>query len=131
LLKKVLTILGLVAFFAFDDGLLVFLFFKIGFPHLSVGVWVAIAIFLILLNVSLALVVHRVMLRRSTTGAEGLTSTTGVVVVSQGRRGKVEVRGEHWDAEFTEDLKPGDAIRVRAVRGLMLIVEPDERSKGC
>lgn len=130
MLKKFLTILGLVAFFAIDDVLLVILFFRIGFPHLSVAIWLAIAVFLVLLNVSLAVVVYRIMLRRPTTGVEGLTSTTGVVVVSQGKRGKVEVRGEHWDAEFSQELKPGDEIRVRAVRGLMLIVEPDERRKG-
>jgi membrane protein implicated in regulation of membrane protease activity len=35
------------------------------------------------------------------------------------------VRGEHWDAEFTEDLSPGDEIRVSAVKGLTLVVESD------
>jgi membrane-bound serine protease (ClpP class) len=123
--KKFLKILGLVAFFALDDVLLVILFFKIGFPHLSVGVWIAIAVFLVLLNVSLATVVYRAILKRPTTGREGLVAATGVVVTSQGRRGKVMVRGEHWDAEFTEDLKPGDEVRVTALKGLTLVVERD------
>lgn len=126
MLKKFLTILGLIAFFGIDDVLLVILFFKIGFPHLALGIWIAIVIFVILLNVSLALVVYRVMLRRPTTGVEGLSVATGVVVTAEGRKGKVMVKGEHWDAIFTEDLKPGDEIRVKEVRGMTLLVERDK-----
>jgi membrane-bound serine protease (ClpP class) len=122
-LKKFLTIVGLVAFFAADEVLLVILFFRIGFPHLSVAIWILIAVFLVLLNVSLAIVAYRVILKRPTTGKEGLVAATGVVLTSQGRRGKVMVRGEHWDAEFTEDLNPGDEIRVSALKGLTLVVE--------
>jgi len=130
LLKKFLTVLGLVAFFAADDVLLVILFFRIGFPHLPVAVWVLIVVFLVLLNVSLAIVVYRVILKRPTTGKEGLVAATGVVVASQGKKGKVMVRGEHWDAEFTEDLKPGDEIRVSAVKGLTLVVESSKEQSG-
>ena len=123
MLKKFLTILGLVAFFAADEVLLVILFFRIGFPRLPVTIWILIAVFLVLLNVSLAMVVYRASLRRPTTGKEGLVGSTGVVVASQGKRGKVMVRGEHWDAEFTDDVKPGDEIHVSAVKGLTLVVE--------
>jgi len=130
LLKKFLTILGLVAFFAADEVLLVILFFRIGFPHLPVTIWVLIAVFLVLLNVSLAIVVYRTILKRPTTGKEALVGATGVVVASQGKRGKVMVRGEHWDAEFTEDLKPGDEIRVSAVKGLTLVVESSKEQSG-
>jgi len=130
LLKKFLTILGLVAFFAADEVLLVILFFRIGFPHLPVTIWVLIAVFLVLLNVSLAIVVYRTILKRPTTGKEALVGATGVVVASQGKRGKVMVRGEHWDAEFTEDLKPGDEIRVSAVKGLTLVVESSKDQRG-
>lgn len=130
MLKKFLTVLGLVAFFAADDVLLVILFFRIGFPHLPVAVWVLIVVFLVLLNVSLAIVVYRVILKRPTTGKEGLVAATGVVVASQGKKGKVMVRGEHWDAEFTEDLKPGDEIRVSAVKGLTLVVESSKEQSG-
>ena len=69
------------------------------------------------------MVVYRASLRRPTTGKEGLVGSTGVVVASQGKRGKVMVRGEHWDAEFTDDVKPGDEIHVSAVKGLTLVVE--------
>jgi membrane-bound serine protease (ClpP class) len=125
LFKKFFIILGLVVFFAIDDVFLLILFLKMGFPHLPVAIWVLIAVFLILLNVSLAMVSYRTILKRPTTGKEGLVAATGVVVASQGRRGKVMVRGEHWDAEFTEDLSPGDEIRVSAVKGLTLVVESD------
>jgi membrane protein implicated in regulation of membrane protease activity len=126
LLKKFLVILGLVVFFAFDEVLLIILFFKIGFPSLPVAVWAAIVVFVILLNVSLAAAAYRVMLRRPATGADGLVGATGVVLVSQGGRGKVEVRGEHWDAEFEEDLNPGDEVRVRTLKGLTLVVESSD-----
>jgi membrane-bound serine protease (ClpP class) len=95
-----------------------------------VAVWVLIVVFLVLLNVSLAIVVYRVILKRPTTGKEGLVAATGVVVASQGKKGKVMVRGEHWDAEFTEDLKPGDEIRVSAVKGLTLVVESSKEQSG-
>ena len=128
MLKKVLIISSLVAFFAFDEVLLVVLFFKIGFPHFSVLVWALIAIFLVLLNVSLGIVAYRALVRRPTTGTEGLTDATGVVVSSEGRRGKVMVRGEHWDAEFKGDFRPGDEIRVVRMKGLTLVVEKDDNA---
>jgi len=129
LLKKFLTTLGLVVFFAIDDVFLLILFLKIGFPHLPVPIWILTATFLVLLNASLAIVVYRAILKRPTTGKEGLVGATGVVVASQGRRGKVMMRGEHWDAEFTDDLKPGDEIRVSALKGLTLVVERDGHSR--
>ena len=128
MLKKLLIISGLVAFFALDEVLLVVLFFRIGFPHFSVVVWVLIGIVLILLNVSLGIVAYRALMRRPTTGIEGLTGATGVVISSQGRKGKVMVRGEHWDGEFTEDLKPGDEIRVIRMKGLTLVIEKDDNA---
>lgn len=127
--KKPLTVIGLVALFAFDDVVLLILFLRIGFPHLSLSIWIAIAVFLVLLNVSLAMVVYKVILRRPTTGKEGLVAATGVVLTSQGTRGKVMVRGEHWDAEFTENLKPGDEVRVSALKGLTLLVESSKHHR--
>ena len=122
-LKKLLIIAGLVAFFAFDEVFLIILFSRIGFPALATGVWIAIGVGLVFLNLLLALVIYRMIQTRPSTGSEGLIGQRGVVVTSRGRSGKVLVRSEHWDAEFAEELKPGDEVTVSSLRGLVLVVK--------
>jgi membrane protein implicated in regulation of membrane protease activity len=122
-LKKPLVITGLLLFFGFDELLLIFLFFKIGFPRLPALTWVTIALAATALNLGLALVVYRVIMKRPSTGVEGLVGLTGTVEVSHGKRGTVYVRGERWDADFLEDANVGDEVRVVSVRGLRLAVE--------
>ncbi len=122
-LKKPLVIAGLVLFFGFDELMLIFLFFKIGFPRLPAATWAAIALAVTALNLGLALVVYRVIMSRPSTGVEGLVGLTGTVDVSYGKRGTVSVRGERWDADFLGDAAAGDEVRVVSVRGLRLAVE--------
>jgi membrane-bound ClpP family serine protease len=117
-------IMALVLFFSFDEFALIILFFKIGFPRLSVLTWIGIAVLIGILNVLLALIIYRLLLTRPTTGVEGLVGLTGTVASVTGKKGKVFVRGENWDAEFLGELHPGDTIRVSEVRGLNLVVEP-------
>jgi membrane protein implicated in regulation of membrane protease activity len=122
-LKKPLLIAGLVLFFGFDDVLLIFLFFKIGFPRLPGLTWAAIVLAVAALNLGLALVVYRVIMSRPSTGVEGLVGLIGTVEVSHGRRGTVFVRGERWDAEFVGEAGVGNEVRVVSVEGLKLGVE--------
>jgi membrane-bound ClpP family serine protease len=122
-LKKPLVIAGLVLFFGFDELLLIFLFFKIGFPRLPATTWAAIALAVTVLNLGLALVVYRAIMSRPSTGVEGLVGLTGTVEVSYGKRGTVSVRGERWDADFLGDAAAGDEVKVVSVRGLRLDVE--------
>ncbi len=65
--------------------------------------------------------------RKSISGAEGLLDSTGVARTDVAPLGKIMVRGEIWDARATESIPAGTPVRVRAVEGLMLVVEP--RSK--
>jgi membrane protein implicated in regulation of membrane protease activity len=59
---------------------------------------------------------------RVQTGAEGMVGERGEVIGP----GRVRVRGEIWRATGGEAaLKPGDRVRVVAVDGLTLRVEPD------
>jgi membrane protein implicated in regulation of membrane protease activity len=59
---------------------------------------------------------------RVQTGAEGMVGERGEVIGP----GRVRVRGEIWTATGGEaELEPGDRIRVAAVDGLTLRVEPD------
>lgn len=128
-LKKALIITGLLVFFVFDEVLLIILFSRIGFPPFSTAVWVAIGAVLVCLNFLLALLIYRLIQTRPKTGVEGLTGQRGVVLTSSGKKGKVQLRGENWDAEFSEELKPGDEIMVSSLRGLVLVVESGRARK--
>jgi membrane protein implicated in regulation of membrane protease activity len=103
---------------------LIVLFSRIGFPAFSTPVWFGIGAFLVGLNLLLALLVYRLIQTRPKTGIEGLTGQKGIVLTSSGRKGKVQLRGENWDAEFPEELKPGDEVTVDSLKGLVLVVEP-------
>lgn len=63
-----------------------------------------------------------------TSGREALIETEGVVADWKGRRGHVFVNGERWRATGVDSLAAGDAVRVVAVHGLTLEVEPDKGS---
>jgi membrane-bound serine protease (ClpP class) len=60
--------------------------------------------------------------RRSVTGAEGMVGKVGDVTDWSGRAGRVRIDGELWRAESPTPLAAGDAVVVRAVRGLTLDV---------
>lgn len=68
--------------------------------------------------------VMRTQGRRSSVGAEGMIGEIGEVrrVLVPGRKVKVFVHGEYWDAESQDPLAEGDAVEVTAVRGLQLEV---------
>jgi len=44
--------------------------------------------------------------------------------VAPGGEGQIDIRGEIWRAESAVALEPGTAVRVLAVNGLTLMVEP-------
>jgi membrane-bound serine protease (ClpP class) len=58
---------------------------------------------------------------RVQTGAEGMIGERGEVIGP----GRVRVRGEIWSARGDAPLEPGDRVRVAAVEGLTLRVEPE------
>jgi membrane-bound serine protease (ClpP class) len=61
---------------------------------------------------------------RVTTGAEGLIGERGEVVEACEPVGSVRVRGELWRARCAEPLGVGRLVRVTAVDGLTLEIEP-------
>lgn len=61
---------------------------------------------------------------RVTTGAEGMIGEVGEALERCDPAGRVRLRGEIWNARSEDAVAPGDAVRVRGVEGLTLVVEP-------
>lgn len=62
--------------------------------------------------------------KRVLTGRRGLVGETGEVLEAFSSRGRVWVHGEDWQAKTQTALATGQAVRVTAVTGLVLTVEP-------
>ncbi len=62
---------------------------------------------------------------RVTTGAEGMLGERAQAIGSLDPEGKVRLRGEIWNARASGPVAEGAEVRVAAVDGLTLIVEPD------
>ncbi len=63
--------------------------------------------------------------RRAQVGAETLLGMHGIVVTPCRPNGQVRVQGELWTARCDAGAEPGDTVRIRAVDGLTLIVDPE------
>ena len=85
---------------------------------ISVSVTIgAIAIFLMTLVV-------RAYKNRVATGSEGMIGEIGVARTSVATDGKVFVHGELWNATARTSIAEGARVRVRAIEGLRVVVEP-------
>ncbi|MGH9355215.1 MAG: NfeD family protein [Terriglobia bacterium] len=62
--------------------------------------------------------------QKGLTGQEGLLESIGIARTDLAPAGKILVHGELWDARATEAISAGAQVRVRAVEGLTLLVEP-------
>jgi len=58
------------------------------------------------------------------TGASGMIGEIGVTRTALEPEGQVLVRGEYWDAVASATIPAGARVRVRALAGLKLVVEP-------
>ncbi|AZU05050.1 NfeD-like family protein 2 [Glycocaulis alkaliphilus] len=65
--------------------------------------------------------------RKVVTGREGLTGATGTVLSWLNGAGHVQVEGERWQAVSSEDLQPGDTVKVVSVDGLTVKVKSSGR----
>ena len=61
------------------------------------------------------------------TGQEELLGSVGEVITEFADEGRVRVHSEDWKARTRVPLKAGDRVRVTAVEGLTIIVEPHPR----
>ena len=62
--------------------------------------------------------------RRTAVGTEALVGVRGVVAADCLPDGQVRVVGELWQARCAAGARAGETVVVRAVDGLMLVVEP-------
>ena len=69
--------------------------------------------------------IHFLRRYRVTTGAEGLVGERAEVIEACAPTGRVRVRGEIWKARCESAAEPGDTVRIAAVDGLTLVVEPE------
>lgn len=58
------------------------------------------------------------------TGCEAMVGQIGTALTSLAPAGKVFVHGEYWDAVASQSLAAGARVRVTAIEGLKLTVEP-------
>ena len=63
---------------------------------------------------------------RKETGREGMIGKRGTVIDWDGHTGHVWALGERWSAVSSAAIVPGKAVRVVAMDGLTLRVEPDD-----
>ncbi len=71
---------------------------------------------------------RRVRGQKVQTGAEHLVGATGEVTEPLAPTGQIRVQGELWEARAASELARGTRVRVVAIDGLTLEVEPEEPS---
>jgi len=102
------------------------LLFDSPIPEMRVRPATAIAVSVPLgaITVFLMMLALRVRRKRVVTGQEGMVGEIGVARTELGPEGKVFVHGELWNASAKTPVPIGSRVRVAAINGLHLIVEP-------
>ncbi len=95
-------------------------------PELRIRLATAVGLTLpfAVITVFLLSLVVRARQNKVLTGTAGMIDETGVAHTALNPSGKVFVHGEYWDAVASVPLEPGSPIRVVAIDGLVLKVEP-------
>ena len=99
-----------------------------GPPELRIHASTAVGVSLPFAAITLFLVSLVVRARRGKvlTGIAGMVNEIGVAQTLLAPDGKVFVHGEYWDARSPSHIAPGERVKVTAVHGLKLSVEPLE-----
>ncbi|MGQ9752576.1 MAG: NfeD family protein [Thermoanaerobaculaceae bacterium] len=120
-----LTLAGLICFILGSAMLI-----DTSIPSLRVGWGVILPTALVVAAVVIFLVSRVIQAHRSRpiTGIEGMIGETGMAVSPLNPLGKVFVHGEYWQALAKTTVAEGEAVRVVAVKGSQLEVEPVSRN---
>jgi membrane-bound serine protease (ClpP class) len=96
------------------------------FPEMRIHWTTAIALALPFSLITVLLLSLAVRARRNkvATGSEGMIGETGTAFTALAPEGKVFVHGEYWNAVSPVPVAAGASIRVKAIDGLVLTVEP-------
>lgn len=97
-----------------------------GPPELRIRLSTALAVTLPFAIITMFLVslVFRARKNKVVTGAAGMLDEVGTARTGLSPRGTVFVHGEYWDAVCATPVAPGTRVRVVAIEGLTLRVEP-------
>ena len=95
-------------------------------PEMRIHWGTAIALALPFSAITVFLLSLAVRARRNKveTGSEGMIGETGAAVTELAPEGKIFVHGEYWDAVSPRPVAIGGRVRVTAIQGLKLTVEP-------
>jgi membrane-bound serine protease (ClpP class) len=91
---------------------------------------IGLAIPFSLITALLLTLVVRARSAKVVTGPEGMIGETGSAVTALSPEGKVFVHGEYWDAVALRPVAAGGRVRVTAIQGLKLTVEPADSTGG-
>ncbi len=91
----------------------------------------SITVALVIIGVFLVVIIVRVHTKPVVTGIEGLIGKEGEVIrsITPEEEGKVFVHGEIWFAESSREIEKGKKVKVVAVKGSRVIVEPVEERR--
>ena len=97
-----------------------------GPPELRIHLITALSVSIPFAMITMFLVAIVVQARRNKviTGPTGMIGEIGVTRTALEPEGQVLIRGEYWDAVAPANIPAGAHVRVRAVAGLKLMVEP-------
>jgi membrane-bound serine protease (ClpP class) len=103
-----------------------------GPPEMRIRFTTALAVTLPFAAITLFLVylVVRSRLQPAVTGAAGLLNEEGIAHTDLAPAGTVRIHGEFWSAVASAPIARGTPVRVLAVDGLRLKVEPESTLSG-
>src|SRR5205085_11788820 len=95
--------------------------------QLSLGVIVPVVLGFTAIAAFLVRLAVNAQRRPAVTGIEGMLTQVGeaITVIEPGTPGRVRVRGESWTAQSSDQLAPGDHVRITNVEGLTLTVRKE------
>ena len=93
--------------------------------RVSLELIISMAVFTLVVVTFLLSMVVRSHRAQVATGAEGLLHKHGVTRTQVGRRGKVFVHGEIWNASADSEIPAGTPVEIVSVDGLTLRVRPE------
>jgi membrane-bound serine protease (ClpP class) len=95
-------------------------------PQMRVKLIVALAVSIPfgLITAFLMSIAFRARRNKIVTGSQGIIGEYGIACTDLAPTGKVFVHGELWNAHSNKPIRPGDQVRVVAIRQLELEVEP-------